>query len=134
MLIDTMAASVVIIALDGRILYVNEAWRDASRTNGGDRTSYYVGQNYLRICRDSSGGGPNVASLVEGGLTRVLHGAAEFSAEYPCHSPSKKRWFEVVARPFEIEGVRHALVTHRSVTASRLQEIEAQSAGNSGYQ
>ena len=104
---------------------MNNAWREFSSANGGDRASYYVGENYLQTCRKSSCDGDGFATRIAAGLSDVLAGGEEFRAEYACHSATEKRWFMLIARPFELDGARHALVMHRNVTAEKQQQIEA---------
>jgi signal transduction histidine kinase len=45
-----------------------------------------------------------------------------FSMEYPCHSPTEKRWFTAYVTPFAGEGERRAVVAHVNITAVKLAE------------
>jgi len=122
-LIDAMRDGVAVMSQDGTIECVNHAWRQFAIDNGGDPDSHYVGENYLRICRKSEEQGDVLASQVETGLSQLLAGGGEFSVEYPCHSQSEKRWFELLAVPLELGGERYALITHRNITSEELARI-----------
>lgn len=117
--IDAFSDHVAVTSRDGIIVCVNDAWRQFCSANGGNRNTFYVGQNYHQICREAHGDGVEIASRIDSGLSRVLKEGLEFSAEYPCHSPAEKRWFIVVARPLMINGQQHALVAHRNVTTEK---------------
>lgn len=122
-LIDAMRDGVAVMSQDGTIECVNQAWRQFAIDNGGDPNSHYVGENYLLICRKSSELGDILAKQVEARLTHLLAGGDEFSVEYPCHSQSEQRWFELQAVPLELSGERYALITHRNITSQELARI-----------
>ena len=123
-LIDAMRDGVAVMAQDGTIECVNRAWRQFAVENGGDPDSHYVGENYLRICRKSAEQGDALASQVDAGLTQVLTGGADFRVQYPCHSETVQRWFELLAAPLELNAARYALITHRNITTQELARIE----------
>lgn len=123
-LIDAMTDHVAVVARGGVIISVNKAWREFGAANGGDQGSHYVGENYLQICRESSGDGAELAARVEDGISRVLEKGEEFSAEYPCHCAAEKRWFRLIGSPLEIGEERYALLAHRNVTAQKLSRSE----------
>ena len=116
-LIDGMQDAVAIISQDGEILAVNETWRTFSGNNNGDTAQSYLGQNYVGVCQASADQGDSLASEITRGIASVLAGGKEFVAEYPCHSPTERRWFEVVARPFNLIERCFALIAHRNVTS-----------------
>lgn len=126
--IDAVHDGVAIIAQDGTIVSVNRAWRQFSAANGGDATDHYVGVNYLRICRKSSGEGVDFAKHVETGISEVLKDGKEFRAEYPCHSATETRWFEMVASQFHLDREPFALIAHRNITSKVLATAEAANA------
>lgn len=128
-LINAMHDNVAIIAPDGTIVSVNDTWRQFCRANDGDQTSFYVGDNYLEVCRKTTGEGTDLAARIEDGLSSLLSSGQEFCADYPCHSATEKRWFTIIARPVELDGERYALVVHRNVTTQKVQQVEASHAG-----
>ena len=122
---DAMHDAVAIVAQDGTIVGVNETWRQFSKANGGDDVSCYLGLNYLHVCQRSSNDGDDLATTIERGISGVLKNGKEFLAEYPCHSATEKRWFEVVVRPLELSTDRLAMIAHRNITSRKLAQIEA---------
>lgn len=124
LLIDAMQDAVAIVAPDGTILAVNKTWRQFSVDNGGDQSSHYIGTNYLGACEGPNGASDDLAGSIAQGLRDVLNTGTDFITEYPCHTPTEKRWFEVVANPFDIDGERYALVAHRNITTRKLAQVE----------
>lgn len=116
---------------DGYILKVNEKWKQFTRDNDGDQDTFYIGNNYLQICSRSEGKSEAISGLALTGIRRVLSGDDNFRCEYPCHSPTVKRWFELTASPLRSGDKRYALVTHRNVTT---RHIQTQQSINSGLQ
>ena len=119
----------VILDVEGNILDVNDKWKQFTRENDGDLNNYYVGQNYLQICSGSIGESGAISGLVLNGVREVLSGVGSFRCEYPCHSPTVKRWFELTASPIEVDGQRYALVTHRNITTRHIQIAQTISSG-----
>jgi two-component system, chemotaxis family, CheB/CheR fusion protein len=102
------------INAEGQIVLVNRAWAKFAQDNGDNTMSVTgVGTNYLDICRRSSDSYSQRAFL---GLTRVLHRDENFfSMQYPCHSPTEKRWFLMYAAPIDQAG-GGAIVSHVNIT------------------
>lgn len=127
-MLDVLPDSCAIIAPKGSIIAINTAWRAFARENGGETDRCYLGTNYLTLCRDAAGESAILAREVELGLKAVLSRKDEFSCEYPCHSPTEKRWFEVVIRRIDIGALRCAMVIHRNTTVRKLQQIAVEKA------
>lgn len=111
----------VILNHEGIILDANEKWKQFTRDNCGDQDTYYLNHNYLEICSVSEGESEATAHSVLNGVRRVLSGIGDFRCEYPCHSPTVKRWFELTASPIQAGDKRYALVTHRNITTRHIQ-------------
>lgn len=124
-----MPDGVAVVARDGTIRYVNEAWRQFSRENDGDTETFHVGENYIQAGDTEAGDDADSGRSIREGIAGVLEGDKEFSGEYACDSPSKKRWYRVIARPLILDGERHALISHRNITRDKLSEIEASDTG-----
>lgn len=127
-LIDALDDAAAVLTTDGTVLAVNEAWRRFCTANNGDTSNFYLGANYLHICKASTGDSAELSSAIADGLARVLDGGEPFRFEYPCHSPDVKRWFEMVAKSFDHMGERLCLVSHRNITTRVLNQIEASQA------
>jgi CheY-like chemotaxis protein len=88
--LNSLTSAVVVLDELGNITATNEEWRRFGRENGGGD---YAHLNYLNVCSNSVRiCGHADAHDAGDGIRRVLAGtAAEFSLEYPCHSPHERR-------------------------------------------
>ena len=106
----------------GEIVSVNSTWRKFAELNGGDAGTCYVGRNYLETCDLAEGEASAMASKIGAGIRKVVEGsAAQYRAEYPCHAPTERRWFEVVVSSLTIDGERTPLVSHRDISIRKIQ-------------
>ena len=105
----------------GTIVAVNEAWRRFAKDNGADPGEVSEGANYLGVCAGARGEQSEYARSFAKGLHSVLWGKEErFVLEYPCHSPTKKRWFVGSVGRLADGDVPLALVVHEDVTVRRV--------------
>ena len=123
-LLDALPIASAILDERGTILAVNQRWKSFSEENGGDTSDYYVGRNYLTTCCNASGDSSAEASIVADGIRKVIAGEPEFNCEYPCHSKTELRWFEIWVSPVPVVGGRLILVGHLNITSRRLQQDE----------
>ena len=121
--LDGLSSHVCVLDQRGTLIAVNRAWRNFSASNGGSVDSAYVGINYLDVCDQASRAkthpAPEAAQM-GAQLKDVLLGTRqEFRLEYPCHSPSKRRWF--VTRVSRMTGSTPGcvVVAHDNVTELR---------------
>ncbi len=113
--LDAIEAPTCALDTDGVIVAVNAAWTLFSLDNGGDPAACGVGVNYLSMCGRS---GEPAAVTLQGDLRRLIStGSGRVELEYPCDSPSGRRWFSLRATPAIGRGA--AVVTHVDVTALR---------------
>jgi PAS domain S-box-containing protein len=126
--LGSLAATIAVLDREGRIIAVNEAWKRFAHQNDGAAVADCVGVNYLHVCRnvqESGDGGWEALNGIQAVLDGTLH---NFVLEYPCDSPSEKRWFLMSATP--LSGERGgAVVTHTDITIRKqieqaLQESE----------
>jgi PAS domain S-box-containing protein len=82
--------------------------------------------NYLKVCERATGGDAPCARAAAAGIRSVLAGQGTFSLEYPCHSPTQQRWFQLRASRLEEAGARYCVVAHHDITARVLVEQERQ--------
>jgi PAS domain S-box-containing protein len=127
-IIDAILSPSALVDGAGRIVAVNAAWRRFAEDNGGDVQDYYVGADYVAVCGDPSTVGSAEAPFVAEGLRRVLDGGSGFRCEYPCHSPTEMRWFEVAMSPVRLPEQRLALVIHNDITRRRRAQDEVRRA------
>ncbi len=119
--LNSLTSTVAVLDQTGKIKATNEAWKRFARENDGPDS---IGENYLEVCATSAGLlGDSEAELAREGIRSVLAGTrAEFRLEYPCHSPTEKRWFLMRVSP--LGGMRRgAVVAHEKITEIKLAEI-----------
>jgi two-component system, chemotaxis family, CheB/CheR fusion protein len=121
--LDSLPAQVAFIDRDGTIRMVNREWERFGEMNSGSDgaepqlLTSNVGSNYFQACEGDEDG----QRMIDG-FKLVLSGEAEsFSMEYPCDTPTEKRWF--LARCTATHDLSEAVVVHFDVTARR--NIEA---------
>ena len=97
--LDTMDASVAVVDRDGRILYVNQAWR-AANVHGPvpAPANLEVGSNYFDACSAAERGGQAAAALA--GMRQVLRGEIpRFSYDYAANGSIDSCWFRLHVVP-----------------------------------
>lgn len=129
--INSLHEHVAVVDRTGRIIAVNEAWKDFARRNdAGSSLILSSGINYLQVCRSVSGEDSDYASGALKGIEDVMGGRRDiFEMEYTCSSPEKERWFLMTVVPLRRpEGgvvVTHANITRRKKAEEKLRSNEA---------
>ncbi len=122
-ILDSLSAHIAIIDETGAIVTVNKAWRDFARANGLAAQTYAEGANYLLACDSAAGAHSEEAAPFAEGIRSVLSGQREkFELEYPCHSPSERRWYIGKVTQFAGGGPPRAVVAHENTTERKLVE------------
>lgn len=110
---------------EGRIIAVNDRWRQFAVSNGGRRDGY-IGMNYLSMVPADI---DTELDRIRDHLISLLDGDTDWvELEYPCHSPRKRRWFLMHAARFEHADGEGVLVMHTDITGRRLAEERAREA------
>ncbi len=137
--IDALSSHVCVLDDAGRIIAVNQAWKNFAHANrsvdsgearhdspGGD--SFGEGLNYLALCDRVAG--PEAAEAAEfaAGIRSVLQGDQQFEMEYACHSPVERRWFVGRVRRFLNSRLPRILIEHINITELRLANEELRAA------
>ncbi len=128
-ILSSMKDHIAVLDKAGHILSVNSSWFEFARKN--DVSSLELvgeGVDYLEVCRRASKDLDETAQQALGGIKAVLDGSQEyFELEYPCHSPSMKRWFLMTVIPFkgEKEGV---VIAHKDISLQRKAERQLRKA------
>ncbi|MBK8185145.1 MAG: PAS domain-containing protein [Candidatus Competibacteraceae bacterium] len=92
--LDTMGAQVAILDGAGKILAVNQSWRDCALQNTGKPNQWAEGVNYLQVCDEAQGGDTGALASFAEGIRAVLSGERErFTQIFPCHISQEQRWF-----------------------------------------
>jgi PAS domain S-box-containing protein len=114
--LNSLSAHIAVLDEQGRILSVNNAWQQFARENGAPSLAAVgVGADYLAAV-EAAAGHSEAAREAAAGIRSVLAGRSRsFELEYDCHSPTQKRWFQMVATP--LEDGRGAAISHINITA-----------------
>ncbi|HAT09077.1 MAG TPA: hypothetical protein DCS97_00415 [Planctomycetes bacterium] len=132
LVLDALAEHVAVLAQDGTIAAVNRAWNDFCSSNGGDPGLWGVGCNYHEVCWRSAQLDADADSRrAHDGIRTVLSGQKSgFTMEYPCHSPTERRYFLLSATPLlGADGkVIGAVVSHLNITRRRQLEEDLETA------
>ncbi len=114
--LDALTEHIAILDESGLIIHVNKAWREFGNVNGFSDSRYGIGVNYLQVCDDSASYAPD-AALVAKGIREVLaKGSDDFYLEYPCHSPTARRWYVVRVTCFQWYDHVRLIVAHHNIT------------------
>ncbi len=121
--LDALSAHLCVIDASGTILRVNRAWRAFAAVNEADLPAVAEQRNYLQVCDTARGPCSAEARPFAEGIRAVLRGErAEFTLEYPCHSPTEPRWFLGKVTPFPSSGPARAVIAHENITARKQME------------
>lgn len=131
-IIDALTAHVALLDGAATIVAVNRAWMRFSDANQNHQANYGIGSNYLALldatarcpcgpCGGKAAEDGDVARRVAEGLRQVLAGSREkFQMEYPCDSPTERRWYLLTITPFPGGGALRAVVAHEDLTPLKL--------------
>jgi PAS domain-containing protein len=115
--LDDLPEHTAIVDSSGAIVAVNKAWKRFAKNNGADLSKVSEGANYLDVCERATGEQSQYAQFFGEGLRSVLSGREGcFAMEYPCHSPTERRWFLGRVRRIADGDLPMALVAHENVT------------------
>ncbi|MEL6268627.1 MAG: PAS domain-containing sensor histidine kinase [Chloroflexota bacterium] len=114
---NALPSHIAILDEWGTIIGVNEAWRRFGDENDYDDTSYGVGLNYIDICEGAQGRDADIAGQVGSAIRNIGSEHQElFRIEYPCHSPTERRWFMLQVARFDWQGEMRMITAHQNVT------------------
>lgn len=118
-LLDVFEDSIAVLSGDGTIIQANSAWRAFARDNRLKDPDAAVGRNYLAVCDQAAARGDALAAEAAAGIRAVLAGRKTFHLmTYPCHAPTRQRWFEMHVTA--VDGPARARAVVRHVDATRL--------------
>ncbi|MDX9886983.1 PAS domain S-box protein [Thauera sp.] len=125
-ILDALPAHIALLDSQGRIVSVNQAWQRFADANGLQCAGFGVGANYLDACDGTQGDDTATAQRAARGIRALLNGATDhFSMEYPCHSPTRQRWFLMTASPLTDERPTGVVVMHLDITERKQAEQES---------
>ena len=111
--LKSLPASAVIVDASGKIVTVNNTWKEFGRQNGLRIPHSAVGENYLQYCHSDD---PASRGFVKQ-LKSLLAGQLDFLTYiYPCHSPLQKRWFALIGFPLSLDQPSGVALLHVNLT------------------
>lgn len=123
--LDALSAHIAILDDTGEIIGINAAWRRFAEGNGFSKSGYGIGLNYLAVCDRSAELNSPDAILVANGIRDIMNNRIdEFELEYPCHSPTEKRWFVVRVSSFRWQDDLRLVVAHQNVSELKNAQLE----------
>jgi PAS domain S-box-containing protein len=122
--IDGLSAIIAILDPTGSILVTNRAWNEFAIANSPiSQASLGVGANYLMVCDRAMRNGSAEAGTFAAGIRAVIaEEQPTFEMEYPCHSPTEKRWFLGRVTRIMVDGLLYVIVAHENITKRVLSE------------
>ncbi len=126
-ILDSLTHSIAVLDWNGRIVAVNERWREAARSgNADDRVADGVGLDYLGAC-SAPDPGESEPSEAYSGLRRILNREIDhFAMEYPCALADGMHYFEVRMTPLRSQDgvvVAHEDITERKRVSLRMEQL-----------
>lgn len=120
-IVDALPSALCVLDGSGRIVAVNQRWRDFASTNGGHPPDTGEGASYLAICEAATQISAAGAAEVGDAIRAILAGERQrFGLEYEIHSPVRQRWFAVSISLFPGDGPIRLLVKHDDITERKL--------------
>ena len=122
---NALPAHIAMLDKNGVIITVNESWRQFADNNEFPLLmSYGIGANYIKVTKESKGECSENVHLIASSIQKVLKGKLkEFQTEYPCHSPTERRWFRLIVTPIDRKKNKGAVVMHINTTERKLAEL-----------
>ncbi|MCY2988187.1 MAG: response regulator [Planctomycetota bacterium] len=117
---DALAEHICVLDETGRLLAVNQAWRDFAVANGAFPPQVAEHANYLAVCDAATGPDADEAAAFAAGIRAVVRGECDkFVLEYACDSPAETRWFRGSVTRFPEEDLGRVVVSHEDITERR---------------
>lgn len=112
-ILHSLPGHLAVIDEDGRIVAVNESWRQFGAANGVPADHDWTQDNYFAVSLQDKAHGVRAVA----GIRAVARGErGAFEMEYPCHAPHQERYFLLRANRFRGDGPVRLVITHENVT------------------
>ena len=126
-ILDSIEQEIAVIRKNGAIVFVNDAWVGFGEHNGKSKEDW-LRSNYLDACTTAEKvGEPGVHEIYEGILSVIEGKCPVFKHEYPCHSPTEKRWFMMTITGLTGDQKEFFVITHSNITLRKLAEEKVES-------
>lgn len=119
--LDTLPFNIAVLDEEGTIVFTNRGWREFEAEETSEPEM--IGTNYFSGIDETT---DEYARQAHEGLQAVLEGRRElYKLEYPCHSPTEKRWFMMWAAQLPDHEDGSVVVAHIDITQRKLAELDA---------
>lgn len=117
-ILDSISGHIAVLDENGDIVATNQAWRRFAIANGLDWNRCGRTFNYLEICDSADDVHVPNSQAIAAAIRDILAGRRQtFEIEYPCHSPTERRWFLCRVTRLATDGPARVVVSHENVTA-----------------
>lgn len=124
-IVNSLSAHVAVLNNKGLIIETNRAWQQFAAENGMQGAVDCINMNYLNICSTAEEDGEREGEVVALGIQKVLAGELlEFVTQYPCHSPTRRRWFNLRILPYLSKNEHRIITVHEDITPLVLAQEE----------
>lgn len=126
-IVNSLSAHVAVLDDQGFIIETNRAWGNYAVENGMREKQDCIGVNYLAVCEAAKEAGEPEGEIVTVGIGKVIRGELqEFVTQYPCHSPTRRRWFNLRILPYLSENEHRIIIVHEDISPIILAQEELQ--------
>jgi PAS domain S-box-containing protein len=128
--LNSLPANIAVLKGDGTIQAINEEWRCFAEANGDPPGCFLSpGANYLETCKRAADGGSSDAEKALNGIQDVLSGKLQsFRMQYPRHSATEQRWFQMTVTSLAGVTTGGVVVAHSDITERKRSEDSVQEA------
>jgi diguanylate cyclase (GGDEF)-like protein/PAS domain S-box-containing protein len=125
--LEALPQHVAILDESGRVIAVNQQWRNCAGGSASVLQTPVEGANYFEACDNARGREKEYASAFKAGIRSVMMEKRDcFSLEYPCQSPGGQIWFLATVNRFTGDGPRRTVVVQENITELKRAEINIQ--------
>jgi len=131
-ILNALPPNVVLLNESGKIIAINESWREFTLANNLGVPRFGIGYSYIAISEKATGMDAASAKNIAKAIGEVIEGVRkEFSMEYSYYSQDQKVWFQLIIAPLTDKTKRGAVILHIDITAMKLaEELMLQSKAN----
>ena len=116
-----------IVAVDsaGGVFYTNRPWNEFATNNDYKASSDWTIVNYLSVCDKPKPYAEDSGLNASNGIRKVIQGElSSFHLEYPCNSPTEKRWFIMRVIPVKCDHMVYYVISHSDITDRKKAELK----------
>ena len=131
-ILNAMPPNMVLLNEAGKIVAVNESWKQFTLENNLGVPRYGIGFSYIAISEKATGMDAVSGKKIARGIWEIIEGERdEFSMEYSYYSDHKKKWFQLLVAPLTDKTKKGAVVLHIDITdRKQAEELMLQSKAN----